>query len=376
MKKFSFALVFLVLVALIGGIYHFHFNLKPEIVKNAIASMPHPAQGVAAVEARLEKLAPRVAAIGSFKAEPGIDVSSQVPGIVADIAFRNGQDVEKGALLVKLDDSTEQADLRSNLAFLKNAEQAFARQQALAASGVAARANFDLAQAARDQAIGAQDKTRALIAQKTIVAPFSGRLGIRKVDVGQYVAAGAPMVSLQALDPIFLDFPVPEQQIGHLAVGDEVAATVDALDGAKIMGKIETIDARVDAATRSVLVRAGVPNPGKKILPGMFAHVDFAVGAKSDAVTVPRAAVAFSLYGDQVFVVVPDDPAKGFDGPLHAERRAVRIGDAIEDRVILLSGVAPGEKIIAEGQIKLLPGASVKIVDQGGLVAPAQRPLP
>jgi len=376
LRKFVFALVFVLLAALVAGVYHFHFVLKPEMARKAIAGMPRPAAGVAVAEARAEKWAPHVSAIGSFKAVPGIDVSSQVAGVVAEIAFKNGQDVEKGALLVRLDDSTEQADLRSNLAFLKNAQQAFDRQKALQASGVAARANFDLAQAARDQAVGAEDRTRALIGQKNILAPFAGRLGIRKVDVGQYVAAGAAMVSLQQLDPIYLDFQAPEQNYPDLFVGQKVSAEVDALAGARVEGRITNIDARVDPATRSVLARAEFASPDKKIMPGMFAHVDFAAGAPKDVVTAPRTSVAYSLYGDSVFVVKPDDPAKGFDGPLHVERRPVKVGDAQGDRIVLLSGVEPGETLVVEGQIKLQPNAPVRIEPDTSMKPQAVRPLP
>ncbi|WP_374547799.1 efflux RND transporter periplasmic adaptor subunit, partial [Rhodoblastus sp.] len=278
------------------------------------------------------------------------------------------------ALLVKLDDSTEQADLRTNMAQMKNADKAFDRQKALEASGVAARANYDLAQALRDQAAGAEDKTRALIGQKTVTAPFAGRVGIRKIDLGQYVAAGAAMVSLQQLDPIYLDFQVPEQNYAHLAVGQAVVADIDALAGKTFQGKISNVDARIDANTRSILVRAEFANPDKKILPGMFGHVAFAAGEPAKAVTAPRTAVTYSLYGDSVYVVVADDPAKGFDGPLHVVRRSVKIGDTRDDRVVLLDGVAPGEKVVAEGQIKLQPNAPVKIDPDKSMKAQPVRP--
>jgi membrane fusion protein (multidrug efflux system) len=374
MRKIVFIIVLVLLAGLVGGIYHFHFNLKPEFARAAISSMPRPVAGVAVEEARAEEWTPRVSAIGTFRAVPGIDVSSQVSGVVAEIAFQNGQDVEKGALLLRLDDSTEQADLRANMAQMKNADKAFDRQKALEASGVAARANYDLAQAVRDQAAGAEDKTRALIGQKTIRAPFSGRLGIRKVDLGQYVAAGASMVSLQQLDPIYLDFQVPEQNVASLAPGQDVVATIDAFAGKSFHGKISNIDARVDPGTRSILVRAEFANSDKTILPGMFGHVDFPAGKPIQAVTAPRTSVAFSLYGDSVFVVVPDDAAKGFDGPLHIERRAVKAGDAREDRIVLLQGVAPGDKVVAEGQIKLQPGAAVKIDPSDSMKPQAVRP--
>ncbi len=376
MRKLVFGLVFLMLAALIGGAWFFHFHFKPEMARVAMAAMKPPPAGVAVEAARSEDWAPHVSAIGTFKAVPGIDVASQVAGIVAQITFQNGQDVEQGALLVKLDDSTELADLNANMALMKNAQSAFDRQQALEARGVSARSNFDLARAVRDQAAGAEEKTRALIAQKTLVAPFSGRLGIRKIDVGQYVAAGAPMVSLQRLDPIYLDFPVPEQIFSNLALGQPVSAQLDSFPGKNFLGKISNVDARVDPATRAILVRAEFANPDKKILPGMFGHVDFSAGKPAAVVAAPRTSVDYSLYGDSVYVVVPDDKEKGFDGPLHVERRTVRVGDTQGDRVVILSGVAPGDKIVAEGQIKLQPGAAVRIESGSSMTPPAVRPLP
>ncbi|MGP0103980.1 efflux RND transporter periplasmic adaptor subunit [Rhodoblastus sp.] len=376
MRKFVFGLVLLALVALIGAVWYFHFRYLPEQMRVGMAGMKPPAAGVAVEAARAEDWAPHVSAIGTFKAVPGIDVASQVAGIVAQIAFSNGQDVEKGALLVKLDDSTEQADLDANMALMKNAQSAFDRQKDLEARGVSARSNFDLAQAVRDQAAGAEEKTRALIAEKTLVAPFSGRLGIRKVDIGQYVAAGAAMVSLQQLDPIYLDFPVPEQDFSNLAAGQKVSARLDAFPGTDFEGRIGNIDARVDPATRAILVRAEFANPDKKILPGMFGHVDFSVGAPAPVVTAPRTSVDYSLYGDSIYVVVPDDKANGFDGPLHVERRSVKVGDAQGDRVVILSGAAPGERIVTEGQIKLQPGAAVRIESGAAMSPPAVRPLP
>jgi membrane fusion protein (multidrug efflux system) len=240
---------------------------------------------------------------------------------------------------------------------------------------VASRANYDLAQAVRDQAAGNVDKTKAQIGQKTIVAPFAGRLGIRKVDVGQYVAAGAALVSLQQLDPIYIDFQTPEQNYANLAVGLEVEATVDAFAGATFHGKISNIDARVDRDTRSILVRAEFANADKKLMPGMFAHVDFDSGHPAKIVTAPRTSVAFSLYGDSVFVVTPDDPVKGFEGPLHVERRIVKVGATRDDRVVLLDGVAPGEKVVTEGQIKLQPNAPVRIDPDKSMKPQAVRPL-
>jgi membrane fusion protein (multidrug efflux system) len=374
MRKIVFFAVFLILAALTGGLAWFHFIAKPEIIHTAIASQPRPVTGVAVEEARSETWTPRIQAIGTFKAVPGIDVAGQVEGIIAEIAFSNGQDVEKGALLVRIDDTTEQADLRSNAADLKNADLAFQRQQALSASGVASRSNFDLAQAVRDRAAGALDRSRAMIEHKYIRAPFSGRLGIRKVDVGQYVAQGAPLVSLQQLDPIFIDFQTPEQNYAALSLGQTVKVRVDGLNGAMFTGKIMNLDARIDRETRNILVRAEIANPQKKILPGMFGAVTVEAGAPQKIVTAPRTALTTSLYGDSVFVVTPDDLAKGFDGPLHLERRFVRVGEARADRVALLEGVKPGEKVVTQGQIKLQPNAPARIEEGAAMTPAAVRP--
>jgi membrane fusion protein (multidrug efflux system) len=339
-----------------------------------MTSVPRPVSGVSVEAAKKSVWTPRVAVIGTFKAVPGIDVAGQLPGIVAEIAVKNGQDVQRGALLVRIDDASEQADLKSNMAQLKNAEVAYQRQQMLMSTGVAAKSNLDSALAARDSAAAAVERSRVVIAQKAITAPFAGRLGIRKVDVGQFVAAGAALISLQQLDPLYLDFQAPEQFAGILALGQPVTALIDALGGAKVAGKIVNLDARVDQNTRTMLVRAEIANPDKKVLPGMFANVEVEAGQALEKVTVPRTAISYSLYGDAVYVVVPDDAQKGFDGPLHAERRFVRPGETRGDSVALNEGVKPDEKVVTQGQIKLQPNAPVKIEPDSGL--PPQTPLP
>jgi len=379
MRKLVFLIVFVVLAVLAGGLAWFQFKVKPEMIHGFISAMPKPIAGVAAEAARSETWTPRISVIGTFKAVPGIDVAGQVAGIVSGINFVNGQDVQKGQLLVQIDDSTEQADLKSAAAFLKNAQLAFDRQKALQASGVAARSNFDLAQAARDQGEAAIERNRALIAQKAVIAPFSGRLGIRKVDVGQYVAAGASLVSLQQLDPIYLDFQTPEQNYAVLAEGQIVEARVDALGDKVFTGKIRTIDARINQDTRNILVRAELDNPDKRILPGMFANVTVLAGAPQQVLTLPRTAIAYSLYGDSVLVVKPDATVQENNGKpqaagQHVERRFVRTGETREDRVAILEGVAAGEMIVTQGQVKLQPNAGVRIEPDSEMKPAAVRP--
>ena len=234
--------------------------------------------GVSVEPARQETWTPRLAVTGTFKAVPGIDVSGQLAGMVSEVAVKNGQDVPQGALLFRIDNSTEQADLKSSEATLKNAMVAYQRQQSLTARDVGTRANLDAAIALRDTAGAAVERAKVLIAQKAITAPFAGRVGIRKVDVGQYVAAGAALTSLQQLDPIYIDFQAPEQFFGQLALGQTVTARLDMLGGLKVTGRIVNLDARVDRDTRTLLARAEVHNPDKKILPGMFGNVEVEAG--------------------------------------------------------------------------------------------------
>ncbi len=275
---------------------------------------------------------PRVPAIGTFRAVQGVDVAPQVGGVVRAIQFESSQDVAKGAPLVEIDDSTEQADLKSNLAVLKNADVALERQRTLITGGNTPQANLDTALASRDQAAAAAERTRAIIAQKAVTAPFAGRLGIRRIDLGQYVSPGTSLVTLQQLDPIYVDFSLPEQNLAELKPGQTIEASVDAYPGTTFTGKIKFVDARVSADTRNVLLRGEIANPQRKLLPGMFANVNVLAGTPQDIVTLPRTSITYSLYGDSVYVLTPAPPkageaqAAGSDQLYTTERRFVRAG--------------------------------------------------
>ena len=222
------------------------------------------------------------------------------------------------------------------------------------------------------------DRSKALIAQKALLAPFDGRLGLRKIDAGQYVSPGASIVTLQQLDPIFVDFPLPEQVLASLKIGQEIEVSVDGYPGKVFKGKIASIDARVSAETRNVLLRGEVDNKERQLLPGMFANVGVLAGKSEQVVTLPRTAVTFSLYGDSVFVAVPGKPPAGSaqaaptpgDQSYTVDRRVVKVGDTRAERVAILDGVKAGEIVISEGQIKLFPGSRVRIDDKGGLPPP------
>lgn len=386
-KTAIFAVVFVFLVGFSGAVYHFHYDIKPGMIKGFIAQMAPPPADVAATKAKTEHWAAGLSAIGSARAFQGIDVASQLAGVVSAIHIGSGQDVVQGAPLYDLDTTVERADLKANEAALKNTELTLQRQQQLISGGNTARSNLDQAQAARDQARAAVDRVKALVAQKTLVAPFAGRLGIRKLDVGQFAAAGASFITLQQLDPIYIDFPIPEQSLSDLKTGEIVNVTVDAFPGETFSGKVDLIDARVQNESRSVMVRALLPNHDKRLLPGMFADVQVVAGAPRDVVAVPRTAVSFSLYGDSVFVLTPRDEeaqpgaAKAATTSSSskkrifvAQRRFVRTGEVKGDQVAILEGLHPGETIVAEGQIKLQSGASVVIDPDAKLVPPAVLP--
>lgn len=367
-RAFAFLVVLLLLAGLVAGLAWFQFVQKPEMIRGFIAAAPRPAMSVAVEEAREEVWEPRLPAIGTFRATQGVDVAPQIGGIVREIGFESGQNVKKGALLAQIDDSVEQADLKANAAALRNAELALDRQRQLVGGGATTKANLDAALSARDSAAAAVERTRALISQKRLTAPFDGRLGLRRVDVGQYLSPGAAIVSLQQLDPILIDFPLPERQLGAIKEGQPIEVTVDAYPGVVFKGRIASIDARVSAETRNVLVRSEIDNKELRLRPGMFGNVSVIAGEPRKVVTVPRTAVSFSLYGDAVFAVKPGKDGAADTGVV--ERRFVRSGDTRGDRVAIAEGVAPGDRLVIEGQTRLQPGANVKISAQGATSAP------
>ena len=323
-RRIILVVVFAVLAALIGGFGYFQFVIKPAMIKKIIASGTQPPATVSTETAKVETWLPKLPAIGTLRAVQGVEVSSEVGGIVTAINFDSGKFVKKGDLLVQLDDSVEQADLRSGQAQLKKAELELSRQRELLRRSNTAKTSFDAALAARDTAVATVDRTNALIAQKAIKAAFDGQLGIRNVDLGQYVSPGTAMVSLQRLTPIYVDFPMPEQTLTKLAIGQTVEVALDADPGHIFKGAIESIDSKVNQATRNVLVRARVDNTEARLLPGMFANVNVIAGKPEQVVTVPRTAVTYSLYGDSVFVVV-EAPKPASEAGTSAPRNTVAI---------------------------------------------------
>ena len=380
-----FVVALALLAALTGGLAYFQFVIKPVMVKGFItaAFAPKPTT-VTAEAARVEQWRPELTAIGTLRAIQGVAIAPQAAGDVTAIHFELGDDVEAGALLISIDDSVEQADLANGLAQLKNADSTLARQRTLVAQGNTPQSAVDTAIATRDSAAATVERTRAVIAQKAIKAPFAGRLGLRNVDLGQYVAVGTSLVTLQRLDPIYADFPVPEEALNSMATGQAVRMTVDAIPGRSFEGKIEAIDARVSAELRNVTARAVFANPDRKLLPGMFANLTVTTGEPAAVLTLPRTAIVYSLYGDDVFVVTAAPHAReqgglsesGGSSGLIVERRLVRVGPARGERVAIEDGLRAGERVVTAGQIKLQAYSPVTLDETPALPAPSETPRP
>ncbi len=379
-KRFLIAVV--IIGAFLGGLAYFQLQFKPQMIKDFLSKQQPPPSTITAEAARTEEWIERLPAIGTLIASQGVNVAPQVAGIVTGLGFESDHDVEKGAKLVQLDISVELADQASAEAILKEADVSYKRQADLLAKNVASEANVDTALAKRDSAAAVLNRIRALIAQKSILAPFAGRLGIRHVELGQYVSAGLSMVTLQALDPIWVDFPMPEQNIGKLQRDEVIELTIDAYPGKVFKGKISSLDARVSQETRTLLVRGTLDNPDRKLLPGMFANVSVLAGGARQVVSVPRTAITYSLYGDSVYVVKPPEGTAGAvpaqpsaDAVFVVERRFVKPGQARENRVAIDSGLQPGEQVVTTGQIKLNNGSHVKIDNSQELKLPTERQM-
>ena len=333
-------------------------------------NMPQPAVAVSSANARMQAWSDDAEAVGTFVAVNGTDVTTESGGVVRSIEFDAGQPVRAGAVLVRLNSANEEATLRSLEASAKLAKVQADRWRKLGADKLVSLDDVQSKVTAAATAQAQVDAQRALIEQKTIRAPFAGVLGIRKVNLGQFVSPGDAIVSLQQLDPIYLDFSLPEQRIGQLVEGSMVRATVDAMPGAVFDGKVTAIEPLVDPNTRNFKAQATVQNPDGKLRPGSFAHVGFALGGERQVVVIPQTAVSFNPYGNAVFVI---SKVKRKDGetdmqgkPLTGDKlivtqRFVKTGATRGDLVAITDGLKPGEQVVTSGLLKLRNDAEVTI---------------
>jgi membrane fusion protein (multidrug efflux system) len=298
-------------------------------------------------------------------------VSADLPGIVAEIGFESGRPVREGDVLLRLDARQEQAQLRAAEAELELARLNLDRMRGLAAEGVTARAELDRAEAAFKTAEAHVGETRATIERKTIRAPFSGILGIRQVNLGQYLNGGDPVVPLQSLHPIHANFSVPQQEVASVKIGSEVEIAVEGTD-LRAVGRVTAIDSVADEATRNVQVQATLPNPDGSLRPGMFVETEVRLGAGVPVVALPASSISYAPYGDSVFVV--EDVAAPDGGTYRGVRQQfVKLGPARGDQVAVLAGVSPGDEVVTSGVFKLRSGAAVRV---DNTVQPANDPAP
>ena len=322
-------------------------------------SFTPPPESVSAAVAHEEKWQGTLTAIGSVTAVQGVTVTPEIAGIVHEIAFESGAVVSKGDLLVRLDTSLEEAQLRALEAQEELARLNLARERSLRSQNMVSQSELDTAEATLKQTQGTADATRATIQKKTIRAPFAGRLGIRLVNVGQYLDLGKPIVSLQSLAPVYAEFSLPQQELARLKPGLRVHVTTDAYPDRKFEGALTAINPDLDAQTRSVGLQATFENPEQLLRPGMFARVQVLLPEEQTVLAVPATSVLSAPYGDSVYVIEPK-PAKDGEKPgLVVRQQFVRTGSARGDFVSVESGLKPGERIVSAGIFKLRNGMSV-----------------
>jgi membrane fusion protein (multidrug efflux system) len=373
MKKRMF-LVVTAMVLFIAAIGSFKFFQIKEAMAQGASFQPPP-EAVTTVVTASEDWPTSLESIGSVVAVQGVTVSADLPGIVERIAFESGETVRKGELLVELDTSQERAQLAAAESAQKLARLNLERMVGLRQKGVTSQAELDRLQAEFDQSAARVGEIRATIGRKRILAPFPGVLGLRQVNLGQYLNGGDAVASLQTLDPIFVDFAVPQQDVGRLRQlsGDRlVEVTTDGQEAAAFAGKITAIDSVVDEATRNVRVRASFANTDHRLQPGMFVKAKIAVGSASGVISLPTSAINYAPYGDTVYVV---GPISGPNGASYTgvRQQVVKLGASRGDQVAILSGLTAGEEVVTSGVFKLRPGAAVEVNNQ---VQPANDAAP
>lgn len=332
-----------------------------QIAKMMGSPMVMPPTTVSSVVVKEEDWAPKLSAVGSVSAVQGAVVSTELGGVVSKIAFENGSTAKKGDLLMQLDTSAEEAQLHSAEADLALARADVERSRDLATRKVISRADSDSAESKFNRLNAVVDQMRSNIRKKTVVAPFDGQLGIRQVNVGQSIDARLPVVQLTALDPVFVDFSLPEQYLSQLSNGLDVNVRVDALPDHDFKGKLTAVNSMVDSVTRNVTAQATLQNPEHTLRPGMFAKVEVVLPTKGKALVIPGSAVSYAPFGDSVYIIEKKkDPKTGKESQV-LRQQFVRIGEARGDFVAVTKGLKPGETIVSTGVFKLRNGMSVTI---------------
>jgi membrane fusion protein (multidrug efflux system) len=360
-----------VVIVLLSSLGFFKFRQIQSAVQ-AASSFQMPPEAVTTIVAKTEQWPAAMTAIGTVEAVQGVTVSADLPGTVAKIEFESGKFVNKGDVLVELDTRQERAQLAAMEAQRDLAKLNYSRAQQLASQGVISKSDYDKSSADQRQTEANVAELRATIERKTIRAPFSGVLGIRKVNLGQYLAAGAPIVPLQSLDPIYVNFGVPQQQGPQVKNGRTVRVSTAELAGHVFDGQVTAVDSLIDENTRNVQVQATLPNKAHRLRPGMFVEVSLNLGSSSTAIELPASAISYAPYGDSVYVVTDMKDKKGqtYRG---VRQQFVKVGSSRGDQVAILSGINPGDEVVTSGVFKLRNGAAVQVNNK---VKPSNSPAP
>ncbi|MEO8320970.1 MAG: efflux RND transporter periplasmic adaptor subunit [Bradyrhizobium sp.] len=367
-----FAIVGTLLAAVVGALVFFKFVFLPNLFKE-IFSKPPPPTSVSIAEAKSETIPNLLTAVGDLAAVHQVNVTSDVNGRITEIMFTAGAAVKAGTPLLQMFDGPEQADLASFKAQSTLAQLALDRAKQLASRQFGPQATVDQTQSSFDQATAGIARTEAIISQKLVRAPFDGELGVRKVEIGQYLTAGTQIVSLTDLSALYANFTVTEKDSGQLKVGQTVRIAVDAYPGRAFEGKITTIEPQIATDTRNIRVQATIANPERILKPGMFATTTVVLPDKPPVITVPETAVDYTLYGDSVYLLTEK---KGEDGKtsLSVTRTFVQTGNRIEGRAEILKGLKAGDRVVAVGQLKLQSGSAVTISTDPVPPIPAKPP--
>jgi len=355
----------------LGVIGTVKFRQIQSAIANASSFQPPP-EAVTTVLAAQEQWPEVLNSIGSVASVQGVTLSADLPGVVAEVAFESGVSVRAGAVLVRLDTRQEQAQLAAAEAQRELARLNLERISGLLGKGVISHSEFDRFSAEQKQAEARVGEIRASIERKQIRAPFAGILGIRQVNLGQYLNAGDPVVPLQALQPVYVNFSVPQQQVAALRVGGDVRVTPEGDGGREHVGRITAFDSVVDEATRNVRVQATFDNPKAELHPGMFVEARVRLADSAPVVTLPASAISYAPYGDSVFVV---EEVKGPKGETYrgVRQQFVKLAGARGDQVAVVSGIKPGEEIVSSGVFKLRNGAAVRVNNK---IQPGNNPAP
>jgi len=365
-------IIMLAIVGLLfGGIFGFQ-AFKGVMIKKFMSAQGIPPQTVSTAKAQFAEWQGEFQAVGTLRAVRGADIAPEVSGVITAIHFQSGQAVQAGAPLVQLNAESDVARLQALAANAELAEVNYQRNQKQLEIQAVSQAVVDADAASLKSAKAQLAEQRALVNKKLVRAPFDGRLGIRAVDLGQYVNAGTKLVTLQALDPVYVDFYAPQKSLGRIALRQKIKLVSDAFPGQEFTGEVGSIDPKVDPATRNVQVRATVRNPKQSLLPGMFATVVLASGGPQRFLTLPQTAVSYNPYGNTVFVV-EDRMGEGGKTALLAQQKFVITGETRGDQVAIVSGIKEGETVVTAGQIKLRSGVPVTVNNS---IQPTNDPAP